>query len=53
MEDLPQDDNIFNTDIQNNNMNNINNYSMQINRPGLTFDIGSSASNLNQTLLKY
>ena len=52
MEDLPQDDNIFNTDIQNNNMNNINNYSMQINHPGLTFDIGSSASNLNQTLLK-
>ncbi len=44
MEELAQDDNIFNTDIQNNNMNNINNYSMQINPPRLTFDLGSSST---------
>ena len=51
MEELPQDQNIFPSELQNNNINNMN-YSMfeQINHPGLDIDMGMS--NLNQNLLK-
>ena len=51
MEELPQEQNLFPSELQNNNINNMN-YSMfeQINHPGLDLDMG--ASNLNQNLLK-
>ena len=51
MEELPQEQNIFPGELQNNNLNNMN-YSMfeQINHPGLDMDVGMS--NLNQNLLK-
>ena len=51
MEELPQDQNLFPSELQNNNINNMN-YSMfeQINHPGLDLDMGTS--NLNQNLLK-
>ena len=51
MEELPQEQNIFPGELQNNNVNNMN-YSMfeQINHPGLDMDVGMS--NLNQNLLK-